>query len=192
MTTTTTIVLEHVRRHGRIADLDALAREAGRSAEAVLRSLKGLRERGTVHYLLWDGPVRVLGDPAVVAQDVPTTDAPSPSLDQAPENGIGAESSGPSTPRRRHQSSVGEEGTPAAPGASSRPSQEEAFLVVDRKKRRLRGFVHIEDACRSQHKDLPHGYGVVRVSDGKWMSRLMPAGWGQPKADEEQEDLDDG
>ena len=52
MTTTADLVLDHVRRHGRIADLAALAHDAGRSPKAVLDALRGLKARGQVAYVL--------------------------------------------------------------------------------------------------------------------------------------------
>ena len=65
MTTTADLVLDHVRRHGRIADLAALARDAGRPPKAVLDALRGLKARGQVAYVLWDMPIRVVGEPVV-------------------------------------------------------------------------------------------------------------------------------
>lgn len=180
MTTTADLVLDHVRRHGRIADLAALARDAGRPPKAVLDALRGLKARGQVAYVLWDMPIRVVGEPVVHRDTKPANEVDD--SDQV----------GPEVVHLEEASTVGARSDTGDAPAIAAEVVHEAFIVVDRKKRRLRGFVHIEDACRSQHKDLPHGYGVVRVSDGKWMSRLMPAGWGQPKADEEQEDLDDG
>lgn len=188
MTTTADLVLDHVRVHGRIADLGALARAAGRSPKAVLHALSGLKARARVSYVLWDMPIRILGEEPVVHRDVkPANEVAKGELMAEVDDvqAVGAEVVHPAEP----SIVVAKGDTDDAPAIAAEVV--EAFIVVDRKKKRLRGFQFIEDACESQHKDLPRGHGVVRVSDGKWMSRMMQSGWGQPKADEEEKD-DDG
>jgi hypothetical protein len=145
----------------------------------VLKALSDLKARGLVAYVLWDMPIRVVGED-VVRRDT----KPADEVDDADQVG-------PEVVNLEEASTVGARSDTGDAPAIAAEVVHEAFIVVDRRKNRLRGFAHIEDACRSQHEDLPRGHGVVRVADGMWMSRLMPAGWGQPKADDDQED-DDG
>lgn len=62
---TADLVLEHVREHGRMADLAGFAARIGRSPAAVLSALHNLKKRGRVTYVLWDMPIRIVGEAPV-------------------------------------------------------------------------------------------------------------------------------